>query len=62
MIRCIHLTVAMPKQMDVDIGESLVRWQAPEPLLRKIVPHDVLWQAADAIARKNQPPDFVETR
>ena len=61
MIGRIHPALAMPEQMDVDIRETFFRRQAPETLLRKIVAHNVLRQAADAIARENQPPHFVET-
>src|ERR1700712_2047402 len=61
LLRRVHLASSMPQQVDVDIGQTLFRRQSPQALLREVVAHNVLRQAANAVPREDQPPYFVQT-
>ncbi|GBH28134.1 hypothetical protein BvRS1_51830 [Burkholderia vietnamiensis] len=58
----VHPALAMPQQEYVDVDQPVVGRQAPQALLRDVVAHDVLGQAADPVAGEDQPPHFIEAR
>nr|KGD10731.1 hypothetical protein DO63_5803 [Burkholderia pseudomallei] len=62
VLRRIHPALAVPHQKDLDVEQPFLRRQPPEPLAREVVAHDVLGQAADAVAREHEAADFIEAR